>query len=197
MKIILVRHGESLGNVFQEAHLTTPDWRIPLTRRGVAQAQEAAQRVAAMLDPKLPTAYRCSPFVRAIDTAKAFGADFVQDPRIREQDYGRYKTLDEFFAEDKERIKYGTFFYRITNGESGADVYDRCLSFVKDLEASKAKQAVIVTHGFALRILLMIFLKWDVTFFEKVRNPKNCEIHIVESVKGGYELKTELSLRAE
>lgn len=32
--IILVRHGESLGNVDEQAYVTTADWRIPLTEKG-------------------------------------------------------------------------------------------------------------------------------------------------------------------
>lgn len=32
-RIILLRHGESLGNVDDTAYSTIPDWKIPLTRR--------------------------------------------------------------------------------------------------------------------------------------------------------------------
>jgi hypothetical protein len=34
-RIILLRHGESLGNVDDTAYSTIPDWKIPLTRRCV------------------------------------------------------------------------------------------------------------------------------------------------------------------
>ena len=38
-RIILVRHGESLGNVDEGAYADTPDWSIPLTDEGKLQAQ--------------------------------------------------------------------------------------------------------------------------------------------------------------
>ena len=38
-RIILLRHGQSLGNVDESAYVTTADWRIPLTDLGRKQAQ--------------------------------------------------------------------------------------------------------------------------------------------------------------
>ncbi len=32
-RIILLRHGESLGNIDDTAYASIPDWKIPLTRR--------------------------------------------------------------------------------------------------------------------------------------------------------------------
>jgi hypothetical protein len=32
-RIILLRHGESLGNIDDTAYATIPDWKIPMTRR--------------------------------------------------------------------------------------------------------------------------------------------------------------------
>jgi hypothetical protein len=34
-RIILIRHGESLGNIDETAYASIPDWKIPLTRRYV------------------------------------------------------------------------------------------------------------------------------------------------------------------
>ena len=38
-RIILLRHGQSLGNVDESAYVTTADWRIPLTDLGKDQAR--------------------------------------------------------------------------------------------------------------------------------------------------------------
>ena len=50
-RIILIRHGESLGNIDEVAYTTTPDWKIPLTRRGRAQAADvgAAHKINTQL----------------------------------------------------------------------------------------------------------------------------------------------------
>ena len=37
-RIVLLRHGQSLGNVDESAYVTTADWRIPLTDLGKDQA---------------------------------------------------------------------------------------------------------------------------------------------------------------
>lgn len=48
-RIILIRHGESLGNIDERAYVTTADWRIPLTERGREQARSAGRKVASQL----------------------------------------------------------------------------------------------------------------------------------------------------
>ena len=68
----------------------------------------------------------------------------------------------------QERADYGHFFYRIPNGESAADAYDRISGFNESLwrqfgekeeEGGEAKASVyvIVTHGLMTRVFLM---KW-------------------------------------
>jgi hypothetical protein len=47
------------------------------------------------------------------------------DPRLREQDWGNFRTDEATKAIEEERDKYGAFHYRFLNGESCADVYDR------------------------------------------------------------------------
>jgi hypothetical protein len=44
-RIILIRHGESLGNVDYSSYASIPDWKIPLTRRGERQAAHAAEKL--------------------------------------------------------------------------------------------------------------------------------------------------------
>ena len=43
--IYLVRHGESEGNVDKELYKTVPDWKVPLTKKGVKQARVAGERI--------------------------------------------------------------------------------------------------------------------------------------------------------
>ncbi|KAJ4303872.1 hypothetical protein N0V88_001469 [Collariella sp. IMI 366227] len=62
----------------------------------------------------------------------------------------------------QERADYGHFFYRIPNGESAADAYDRISSFNESLwcqfsEDDFASVCVLVTHGLMSRVFLM---KW-------------------------------------
>lgn len=61
-----------------------------------------------------------------------------------------------------ERAAYGHFFYRIPNGESAADAYDRVSGFNESIWRQFAEDdfpsvLVLVTHGLMTRIFLM---KW-------------------------------------
>lgn len=63
-----------------------------------------------------------------------------EEPRIREQEWGHFKTPGECRKIRKDRDRFGPFYYRIPDGESGADVYDRvriflvrCIEILKNL----------------------------------------------------------------
>ncbi len=104
-----------------------------------------------------------------------------EDPRLREQEWGHLRAAEVTDAIDAERQAYGTFFYRIPDGESGADVYDRATGFLatiyRDFEQTwYPKNVLIVTHGFTLRVLLMRWLHWTVEEFHELANPPNCSI---------------------
>jgi broad specificity phosphatase PhoE len=42
-RIILIRHGESEGNLDNSLYKTTPDYALKLTQRGVSQAKQAGR----------------------------------------------------------------------------------------------------------------------------------------------------------
>jgi len=44
-RIIICRHGESKGNVSDSAYVTTPDWLIPLSPKGVLQSTALAHNI--------------------------------------------------------------------------------------------------------------------------------------------------------
>lgn len=57
-----------------------------------------------------------------------------EEPRLREQDFGNFQPCSaEMERMWQERADYGHFFYRIPNGESAADAYDRVSGFNESL----------------------------------------------------------------
>jgi hypothetical protein len=44
-RVIILRHGESMGNVDFGTYVVVPDWRVPLTRHGQLQAKDAGARI--------------------------------------------------------------------------------------------------------------------------------------------------------
>ncbi|GCA63382.1 histidine phosphatase superfamily protein, clade-1, partial [Kipferlia bialata] len=67
-RIILVRHGESDGNVSSDAYATTPDNQIQLTERGRAEAERAGQELAQLVGVQETVRFFLSPYTRTKQT---------------------------------------------------------------------------------------------------------------------------------
>ena len=99
----------------------------------------------------------------------------------------------------QERADYGHFFYRIPNGESAADAYDRVSGFNESLwrgfgEEGFASVAVLVTHGLMTRVFLMKWYHFSVEYFEDLRNVEHCEFVVMrlDPGSGKYILQNRL-----
>ena len=207
-RIILIRHGQSEANVDRNLYATIPDHRFSLTEKGRAQALAAGVELRKLIGDERAHAY-VSPYHRTRETqaeiARAFAPDAVrsfEEPRIREQDWGSFRTPEEGTRVDAERDRYGTFFFRIPGGESGADVYDRTSGFIdtlfRDFERDDAAPNVLlVTHGLTMRLFLMRWFHWSVEKFEKLANPKNCQWFVMKLEPGGRYSAPELPDHAE
>jgi hypothetical protein len=101
-RIILLRHGESLGNLDETLYAEIPDWRIPLTRRGERQAERAAKELHSLVQNESLFTY-CSPYTRTQETWKIMheylrgGNDLKligtrEEPRIAEQQFGNFQV---------------------------------------------------------------------------------------------------------
>ena len=170
-KIILVRHGESDANPSKSVYEHTPDHLVSLTKKGEAQCTALGQKLKSHLDGKTLTIWN-SPFKRSRQTAHLVAEQFSEsrvtfreDPRIREQEWGNFFTSEIFYSERDKRRAHSDFFYRIKDGESGADVYDRVSSFLetlyRDFERYPDQDAVLIsTHGMTGLVFLMRFFRW-------------------------------------
>ncbi|KAL1971224.1 hypothetical protein VTN77DRAFT_176 [Rasamsonia byssochlamydoides] len=220
--IILIRHAQSEGNKNREIHQYVPDHRVKLTPEGHKQALEAGRRLRAMLRPDDTLHFFTSPYRRARETTEGILKSLTSDdpspspfprhtikvyeePRLREQDFGNFQPCSaEMERMWQERADYGHFFYRIPNGESAADAYDRISGFNESLwrlfgEEDFASVCVLVTHGLMTRIFLMKWYHFSVEYFEDLRNVNHCEFVIMEKNpdNGKYILKTKLRTWSE
>ncbi|KAJ4769014.1 Phosphoglycerate mutase-like protein AT74 [Rhynchospora pubera] len=214
-RIILVRHGESEGNVDSAAYSTTPDHQIPLTALGLRQAREAGRQIKAILsgssnssNGKWGAYFYVSPYARTLSTLRQIGRSFSrprvlgarEECRIREQDFGNFQVQDRMRLVKEARQRFGRFFFRFPEGESAADVFDRVASFLeslwRDIDMNRLchdhltqTNLVIVTHGLTSRVFLMKWFKWTVDQFEHLNNPGNCEIRVMQlGPSGDYTL---------
>ena len=104
----------------------------------------------------------------------------------------------------RERADYGHFFYRIPNGESAADAYDRVSGFNESLwrgfgEEDCASVSVLVTHGLMTRVFLMKWYHFSVEYFEDLRNVNHCEFVVMKknADSGKYDLQNQLRTWSE
>ncbi|CAM5244828.1 hypothetical protein SVIOM342S_00744 [Streptomyces violaceorubidus] len=89
-RIVLVRHGESTGNVDDTVYEREPDHALALTDRGRAQAEETGKRLREVFGRDRISVY-VSPYRRTRQTLRAFRLDpdlvrIREEPRLREQD---------------------------------------------------------------------------------------------------------------
>lgn len=202
--IFLVRHGQSEGNVDKEVYKTKPDYTLRLTEKGIVQAQVAGAKIAELCANK-NVAFYTSPFWRTRQTSehiqKAFNSEQIvfkyEDVRLREQEWGNH-IHNEFNVDYEEaRDKYGSFYWRFPNGESCADVFDRVSDFFPTMyrdfdKFNYPRNAIIVTHGMAMRVFLMRWFHLTVEEFELLANPDNCDFyHLKLQSDGKYKLVTE------
>ena len=182
-RIVLVRHGESQGNVDDAIYETVPDHALSLTPKGIEQATATGAELRAYLAGEPVTMY-ASPYVRVRQTIEALDLgvpleDVRVEPRLREQDWANFQDPQDISAQKKLRNDYGHFYYRFTHGESGSDVYDRVSTFLESLWRSFAVREVadhnlvIVTHGLTMRLFCMRWFHWSVEYFEALENPEN------------------------
>lgn len=199
-RIILVRHGESMGNVDHTAYTYVPDPQVPLSDNGFQQALAAGEKIRSTFEAdNMPYKlfFYYSPYLRSKQTyegiASAFSEDQIcgaqEEVQIREQDFGNFQDTERKELEKAERLRFGRFFYRFPNGESGADVYDRITIFedhmIRDINAGRFSgdtSLVLVTHGLATRVFLMRWFHWTVEQFLKVYNPPNAQPIVLERI---------------
>jgi len=209
-RIFIIRHGQSLANADINTHATIPDWKVPLTVLGMKQSQDAGKYIAEQIGNGKLGVY-ISPFLRTKETWNNMSVNIPgaciafekEDPRLREQEWGHLRVAEEYDGIEKERDAYGPFFYRIPDGESGADVYDRCTGFLstiyRDFEkVDYPENILIVCHGFTMRVLLMRWFHWTVEHFHNLGNSRNCQIvELALNEKNKLEIVTPWPLKSE
>ncbi|KAJ7298277.1 hypothetical protein O6H91_16G075300 [Diphasiastrum complanatum] len=210
IRIILVRHGESEGNVDESKYCSTADSKILLTPEGIRQAEACGATIRKMIEKTAERDWKvyfyASPYKRTLSTLRHLGRAFEkrrilgvrEEPRIREQDFGNFQITEAMKIVKDTRERFGRFFYRFHEGESAADVFDRVTSFLeslwrdidtdrlnRELGSSTDLNLVIVSHGVTMRVFLMRWFKWTTEQFEFLNNFQNCEFRVMQLGSGG------------
>ena len=98
-KIILIRHGESIGNIDRGVYEKIPDYRLTLTPKGKEQAEECGKQLKEITKEETSFFY-VSPLWRTRETFKHIQSSFNdesivsrEEPRIREQEWGHLRNF--------------------------------------------------------------------------------------------------------
>lgn len=205
MKIFLVRHGQSEGNINKAKYFEKLDCDIELTDKGWEQIVSAGDEILKIVDhqnsirdyPDLYPRYHFnlyhSPYKRAKQSALSLQKRLIffennhinvyeESPLIREREWGGLRDIIEMGNKTDDHFN---FYYRPVGGESFADCYLRAVVFHQHLVAtSKYENNIIVAHGEFNKLYMMYLLGWTVAEFEKYKGPKNGEVFLIDTVTG-------------
>lgn len=203
-RLLLVRHGESAGNVARDAadaagsariDIADRDADVALSARGAEQSSALGRWLAQWPIEQRPEIVLASPYKRARDTAtlicKAGGlvSDApppVIDERLREREFGILDRLTragitELFPEQAQfRFLLGKFYHRPPGGESWCDVILRLRSAVDTLSLHyPGRRVLIVSHEvvvLCLRYLLEGLDEEQIMAIDALGDVANCAV---------------------
>jgi broad specificity phosphatase PhoE len=203
-EILIVRHGQSAGNVARDEavaaghpviQLASRDMDVPLSELGERQAQALGRWFAALPAESRPTVVLTSTYLRARDTARIvletagmLGGDppVIQDERLREKEFGVLDRLttagvQERFPDQMEfRMALGKFYHRPPGGESWCDVILRLRSVVDTIAREyRGERVLIVAHQVVVlcfRYLLERMTEDQILAIDRAQDVANCSV---------------------
>lgn len=193
-KVYLVRHAQSQSNVnVYELH-KTPNPSIELTATGIEQAQQAGQYLS-QNDFDKAVVWN-SPYMRTRQTAKIIKETMKKSLSIEEREsiylserqFGLVDDVVDYRHNYKDAINHykmhtaskTDFFVRPPLGESPFDMAIRLDTFMKfEIQTSPEDLHVLVSHGAAIRGILMMTLGWPFEKYGDEPNPLNASARLI------------------
>lgn len=203
--LVLVRHGESEGNLanfrsrklgdnsaFTEEHLKRHSSKWRLTDEGIRQAETAGEWIRKHIAARFDRHY-ASEYLRAMETAAHLRlpeANWLLEFYLRERDYGDFDVMTEEkrqaeYAADVEKRKNDSFFWIPPGG--GESMAQLCLRIDRVLNTlhreCSDKKVIIVCHGdtmWAFRVRLERLTQFRYYELDRSEDPRdrnhNCQI---------------------
>lgn len=185
-RLWIVRHGQSAGNVANDAASSTGAHRldlpirdadVPLSPLGERQAEALGHWFAALPEDGRPEVVLPSPYLRARATAEHIraagglapaGTRFAGDERLREKEFGVLDRLtwggvEALHPEQAEFRRFlGKFYHRPPGGESWCDVILRLRSLLDSVALHHSgRRVLIVSHQVVVLCLRYLLEEMD------------------------------------
>ncbi|PWC27649.1 histidine phosphatase family protein [Teichococcus aestuarii] len=218
LRLWIVRHGESAGNVARAAALAARqamidiaerDVDVPLSPVGERQARALGRWFAEQPAEERPEVIVSSPYRRARHTAELIRAaspsglhsrGFILDERLREKEFGVLDrlTTQGIAQRHPDQVEFrrilGKFYHRPPGGESWCDVILRLRSALDSLCLRHGGQRVlIVGHQvvvLCLRYLLEGLTEEEILAIDREGDIANCGLteYVFDAQGGGMRL---------
>lgn len=219
--LLLVRHGESAGNVARDRaeaaglamiDIAHRDMDVPLSPLGARQAAALGRWLGGLPAGEQPTVVYSSPYVRACETARLALASaglegriaLAVDERLREREFGVLDRLtragiQQRYPEQADfRAHLGKFYHRPPGGESWADVILRLRSTLDSITRDCCGERVmVVTHQVVVlmfRYILENMSEEEVLAIDRQHEVANCSVTSYQLEAAGR-LRPGLALR--
>ncbi|MDP2629155.1 MAG: histidine phosphatase family protein [Candidatus Harrisonbacteria bacterium] len=198
INLVLVRHGESEGNVanrasrqgddsyFTEEFRRKHNSRFRLTDLGRQQADTAGRFIRNQMEALLPfDRHYVSEYTRAVETAAHLElprAQWYIEFYLRERDWGAMDNMPdrerhEAFLSEMQRRERDAFYWAPSGGESMADLCQRIDRVLDTLHRECSdKNIIIVCHGevmWAFRVRLERLTQEAYRQLDESEDPKN------------------------
>lgn len=174
-ELLLVRHGESMGNTAARAaqaagheviDVPARDPDVALSDLGVEQARALGRWLAELPADARPDSVWASPYVRAAETARlaleagGLPLPVVADERLRDRELGVLDRLTAAGVEARQpdeaarRRWVGKFYHRPPGGESWADLALRVRSLLADVDRYEdGRRVLVVCHDAVIMVI--------------------------------------------
>ena len=199
--LFVLRHGESLGQIDRTAYQSIGDYYLPLTERGVQQAEASGFILDSLIDR---TKLKDVRIISSKGRRSAFTAheifdvmrpdhyvSFEYDTDLDKQKFGKFDGLfssaerkakcPEEFAKFELQLQqeHGAFYARPPEGESIGDVQKRLRGFFNDVQ-NRRTPVIAITHGTNALCLEDIPLKRGKQWIlDRVDTRPNCAIRLI------------------
>ena len=165
MKIYLIRHGETTGDVEDRYG---GDYDDSLSPNGEAQVRGLAKK---LVDLGIEVIYH-SPLIRATESAAIIGETLevplvlVDDLKER-NNYGDLtgmikKEAKEQFPEEVEELKEDPIYHKIPNSEDYYAFAERIINAFNKIAEGEEETVAIITHGGPIRVIFREVIGFEI-----------------------------------
>lgn len=187
-KIILIRHGQSEGNLREEFH---GQYNSDLTEKGHLQAECTAEFLDSHHIDKIYASDIRRAYNTAVHTAVRRGLEVIKAPGMREIFAGKWEQMRFTDIAEKYPEEYGIWYNDISacrcpGGESVKELFVRVTqAFDKISAENDGKTVVIATHATPIRALFCHFDGLGVEAMQDTHWVPNASVSIVECDNNG------------